>query len=177
VYHDTVGQNCVLELDFAIDRSGRVDPNHAAAYAQFGDWIRSCYGAPLANTTGTGTVSIVLQVPPSTPLVDRFWVREDLVSVRRFAPAFSFEKVKQYCGVCSAALQTQGERIRAFSVDVMEAGSGTWTNVNNGTAVGNKRIVVLPEPIKASALRLNVLAAVAEPYVADFAVFSPCPSS
>ena len=29
-----------MELDFAIDRTGRVDPKHAALYKALGDWIR-----------------------------------------------------------------------------------------------------------------------------------------
>ena len=30
------------EIDFAIARTGEVDPVHATAYAAFGAWIRSC---------------------------------------------------------------------------------------------------------------------------------------
>jgi alpha-L-fucosidase len=30
VYHQTVGRNGVLEMDFAIDRTGRVAPSHEA---------------------------------------------------------------------------------------------------------------------------------------------------
>ncbi len=33
-YHASVGQNSVLELDFAVDRTGRIDPVHAARYAE-----------------------------------------------------------------------------------------------------------------------------------------------
>ena len=44
VYHNSVGRNTVMELDFGIDRTGRVDPTHAALYATFGGWIKSCYG-------------------------------------------------------------------------------------------------------------------------------------
>lgn len=49
VYHNTVGANSLLELDFAIDETGQVDPVHAAAYQAFGDWIRGCYGTPGAH--------------------------------------------------------------------------------------------------------------------------------
>ena len=42
VYHQTVGRNGVLEMDFAIDRTGRVAPKHAARYKEFGDWVKSC---------------------------------------------------------------------------------------------------------------------------------------
>ena len=35
----------------AVHLSGGIDPKHAAAYAAFGGWIRSCYGTPLASTS------------------------------------------------------------------------------------------------------------------------------
>ena len=44
-YHQTVGHNTNLELDFAIDRHGLLREDHAAFYKRFGDWIRTCYGS------------------------------------------------------------------------------------------------------------------------------------
>lgn len=74
-----MGQNAVLELDFAIDLNGQVDPAHAAAYKQFGDWIRSCYGKPVARTHSNGTQVTLLSIPAADALVDRIWIREDQV--------------------------------------------------------------------------------------------------
>jgi hypothetical protein len=36
-------------MDFAIDRTGRVDSKHAARYKQFGAWLTSCYASPVAQ--------------------------------------------------------------------------------------------------------------------------------
>jgi hypothetical protein len=61
MYHNSVGANGHLELDFGIDRTGGVAPNHAVAYAQFGNWIRSCYGSPVASgalVPGDTTVTV-----------------------------------------------------------------------------------------------------------------------
>jgi alpha-L-fucosidase len=44
VYHKTVGNNGLLEMDLAINRDGIVEPSHAKRYKELGDWIRSCYG-------------------------------------------------------------------------------------------------------------------------------------
>ena len=61
VYHTTVGRNCVIELDFAIDRDGLVDPVHATRYREFGDWISSCYGrAPAFNSQAVAAVEAKL---------------------------------------------------------------------------------------------------------------------
>lgn len=48
-YHQTVGHNTVLELDFAINRHGLVEDTHAALYKRFGDFIKQCYGEPLGR--------------------------------------------------------------------------------------------------------------------------------
>merc|ERR1712050_142129 len=65
VYHDTVGRNCVLELDFAINRDGRVDPRHAERYREFGQWIHSCYGQPFASAYTHGGWNVTLMTNPS----------------------------------------------------------------------------------------------------------------
>ena len=85
VYHHTVGQNAVLELDFAIDRNGQVDPAHATRYKEFGDWIRSCYGKPVASTSGNATQTLLLKMPTGSASIDRVWVREDQVRPRLVA--------------------------------------------------------------------------------------------
>ena len=59
-YHDSVGANGHLEIDFGIDRTGGVDPKHAAGYKGFGDWIQSCYGSPVAEgLLASGATSLV----------------------------------------------------------------------------------------------------------------------
>lgn len=153
VYHDTVGAGGTLELDFAIDRDGLVDPAHAARYKQFGAWIRSCYGAPLAHAAANGTAPIVLSLPGGAAgsKVDRVWTRE-LIEV--------------------------GQRVRSYVVEYMAAGSSTWAPFASGTAIGNKRIDLhAGGSVTATQLRLTVTSSVAEPAIMDFAAFAPCPSS
>ena len=38
-YHSTVGHNTVLELDFAIDRTGQLEASHVDAYHRLGNWL------------------------------------------------------------------------------------------------------------------------------------------
>lgn len=45
--------------------------------AQFGDWIRACYGAPVARTSGSGSViTLTLNSTAQGVAVDRVWIRE-----------------------------------------------------------------------------------------------------
>lgn len=146
VYHASVGANCVLELDFAIDKTGNVHPSHAKAYKSLGDWSRACYGTPLAGTSGSGTEFNVSLPGGAAAVVDRFIVQED---------------------------QTYGQRIRAFSIQAL-GDDGSWTDMASGSSVGQKRIALAPSPVKASVFRLSVSQATAEPMLLAFAAFAPC---
>ena len=149
VYHQTVGRNAVLEMDFAIDRTGRVDPAHTARYTELGNWIRGCYGEgkALAETDGRGgSFSIAL---PTAAKVDRVVLRED---------------------------QAQGQRIRSYTVEAFV--NGAWAPFSHGDGVGNRRVdLAAAGAVSASALRLNISQAIAEPVVMHFGAYAPCPSS
>ncbi len=69
------------------------------------------------------------------------------------------------------------QRIRAYTVEALPAGSAAWVPFSSGTSVGNKRIDVSSDgPVHLQALRVNVTAAAAAPVIADFAVFANCTS-
>eukprot|EP01116_Phalansterium_solitarium_P001463 TRINITY_DN1125_c0_g1_i1.p1 TRINITY_DN1125_c0_g1~~TRINITY_DN1125_c0_g1_i1.p1 ORF type:complete len:636 (-),score=230.29 TRINITY_DN1125_c0_g1_i1:205-1947(-) len=90
IYHSTAGQNGVLELDFAVDRTGRIDFAHAERYADFGAWIRSCYGFAVARTSGNST-QLTIAVRAGVP-VDRVMIQENLVfgqRIRAYVVEFS----------------------------------------------------------------------------------------
>ena len=77
-YHNSVGNNGHLEIDFAVDRTGGIDPAHAAAYKLFGNWIRSCYGTPDATAyLAAGTSSVIV---PVTGSIDRIALSENQVT-------------------------------------------------------------------------------------------------
>jgi alpha-L-fucosidase len=129
VYHNSVGHNGKLELDFAISRTGQLAPAHTARYAEFGAWIGACYGAPLASVappTGAFTAQLTLGAAPVA--VDRIALREDL---------------------------NYGQSIYGYAVEY-DAGDGAWRPFSAGLSVGNKRIDVLPAPVNATRLRLTL---------------------
>tara|TARA_B110000305_G_C19060055_1_gene456679 strand:+ start:185 stop:343 length:159 start_codon:yes stop_codon:yes gene_type:complete len=41
-----------LGAAFSIDRDGLVEQSHADLYKALGDWVRECYGTPIASTVG-----------------------------------------------------------------------------------------------------------------------------
>lgn len=62
VYHGTVGRNGFLMMDFAPDKDGLIAPDQVARYKEFGDYIKGCYGHPIASTTGAWEVVTWLRV-------------------------------------------------------------------------------------------------------------------
>lgn len=138
VFHQTVGRNCLLELDLAPDRSGLIPARHAARYKELGDFIRSCYGTSfskdqVSNTTTETGVALTFAYP--TP-IDRIVLMED---------------------------QTSGQVIRSYEVyakvvdaEEMEGVLDVpWTLVSNGSSVGHKRIDLFDKAITVTDILVN----------------------
>jgi hypothetical protein len=145
----------MLELDFAIDRTGNVNPAHVVQYAAFGNWIRSCYGNPVATMSGpAGATTLTLQPlnpsSPSAPVsVDRVMIRED---------------------------QSFGQAVLSYRVDYQASAGGAWQNFSSGRVIGNKRIDVLSGgPVSAVALRLTLTSTADTTHISNFSAFSPGP--
>ena len=150
VYHQTVGRNCLFMLDMAPDRRGLIPVDHASRYKELGDFIRSCYGthALPTRTLTFDDSTVYVQLFDSSPVtVDRSVIQED---------------------------QTQGQVIRAYSVDVQLVNSSNttqWITVAQGTSVGNKKIDVwISGPQLINAVRLNITKSVDSPVIKAFTV-------
>jgi hypothetical protein len=134
-YHASVGRNCKLVLDLAVSRDGIVEPRHASRYKELGDFIRNCYGHPLVSNFTCTTDNCILQLP-STQLVDRVVIREDLRSA-------------------------SGITIRQWSIDgLMMWGDclNCWIDIPQarGQSIGFKRIALFGEAVSVRAIRLNI---------------------
>ena len=159
-YHSTIGANTVMELDFAIDRTGQVAPSHAALYQAFGDWRRKCYGNPVATATllpGSRSLELPLGAAGGGgALMDRVVLQEAL------------------------AVGTYGECVANYTLEVQLPG-GAWApfGVSGAHVIGNKRIELnaaapgaVGPAMNATAVRFNVTREYCVPEVA-VSVFSP----
>ncbi len=143
-YHRSVGMNGHLEIDFAISRTGEIDPLHAVAYKSFGDWIRSCYGTPVAvNGLVYGQTSFIIPLPATGVYIDRIMLQED---------------------------QTRGQLIASYVVEVQSG--GVWLPFSHGVSVGQKRID-LGENVLATSVRVSVTEAWGLPTGLTASLFSP----
>lgn len=147
VYHDTVGSNGVLEMDFAIDTTGNVAANQAARYKELGDWIRNCYGQSIVSTAKQGMNGgdniLSAEVDDEGVKFDRVMIQEDL---------------------------RNGQRVRAF--DILVNGK----TITSSSGVGFKRIILFEETLTSPANVSFVLNEYAGDTVniTNFAVFAPC---
>lgn len=148
-YHNSVGSNGHLEIDFAIDRTGGIDPIHAAGYRQFGNWITSCYGDAVATGSipnGANTVTVTLPGGNSGTVIDRIAMVED---------------------------QATGQNVINYLVQYTPAGSSGWQTFSQGTTIGSKRIDILSAPVTATSVRLSITLAYSSNLPVTVSVFNP----
>ena len=147
MYEASVGHNSQALIGIGIPPNGTVAGTlQAAALAGLGSYISACYGTPLLETSGVGSVFFLM---PSGPLpnVDRIVIAED---------------------------QTLGQRVRAYTIDA-QFSNGTVARVDNGTSVGNKKITVYAAALTDVAMvTLNFTTSIATPQLRQFAIFAGC---
>ncbi|MCC6284381.1 MAG: alpha-L-fucosidase [Phycisphaerales bacterium] len=133
MYEKSVGRGGVLLLNHAPDRSGLIPEPDVLRAAEFGALIEATYGLACASSSGCGR-EIVAQ--PSAPVeIDRIVLMEDI---------------------------TQGERVRAFELDVLVRGE--WSTVARGNSIGHKRIERIARA-SVEAVRLRVTESIGEPII------------
>ena len=145
MYEASVGHNTQALIGIGIPPNGTLAGTaQAAALASLGSWVSGCYGAPIAQTSGPGTVFTVMPSAPVT--LDRVVLQED---------------------------QTTGQRVRAWALKAYLA-DGSTLQLAQGQSIGNKRIVAFPEVQQVTMVELNISAAVGTPVLANVAIFGGC---
>ncbi len=141
MYEKSVGRNSTLILGLTPDTAGLIPAGDVARLKEFGDAVQAKYGMPLGMVSGSGKKEISLAL--SKPqLISSVMISEDI---------------------------SAGHRIKNFKVQA-HAG-GKWTNLFEGSAVGNKYIGVLPAPLLTKKLRLIIEDSFAPPLVTNFSVY------
>ena len=142
VYLKSVGQNTNLLLNTAANSSGLIPEKAQEIYKQFGDWIKSCFGAPVASTSGNGFILTLALPKPTT--ISKVSVRED---------------------------QTNGEMVTSFIIAAQTNDTEKHLVVDNGQSIGNKFIADINPPMVVSSLYLIILSAHDTPVISDFSVY------
>jgi alpha-L-fucosidase len=141
MYEKSVGRNSTLILGLTPDTAGLLPVGDVARLKEFGDAVRAKYGKPLGSVSGNGKKEISL-VLSKAQLISSVMISEDI---------------------------SGGHRIKNFKVQAHTGGK--WINLFEGSAVGNKFIGVLPEPLLTKKLRLIIEEAFDTPLVTSFSVY------
>ena len=151
-YHNSVGLGSNMLVGFTADRRGLVPENDVAKVTRVGDFLRRCYGSPLARSAEPTALHapadyIDLEMP-SGASTDRVWLREDI---------------------------TTGQRAQAFKVFTLATRQAEPQLVFTGSSVARKRIVLLNATMTVQVVRFQVTEALEWPVpISEVAAFAPC---
>ena len=141
LYYRSVGRGATFLLNSTPNTDGLIPEGDLALYKAFGDELERRFSNPLGATKGRGLVHTVRFDKPTR--INQFLIMEDY---------------------------REGHRIREFVVEARTA-TGEWVELNRGTAVGRKRILMF-EPIEATAVTLRITRNVNDPIVRELSVYS-----
>lgn len=131
IYFASVGSNSVLLLNVPPDRRGRIHENDARRLHEFGEWLRRSFARNLA-------------------------AGEDTLWTARAGEAREFDvKDGPFDAVMLQEEIGKGQRVERFRIEVSDDGR-TWETAAEGTTIGYKRIVRLPEARTARKLRVTI---------------------
>ena len=153
VYHQTVGNNCVMELGFATLRNGLLPKDQVIRAKEFGDWIKTCYSVPANGTLNKKNIKEFIVSFQNPVTIDRVMIQEDL---------------------------KYGQIVRKYKVEYKTTkNKNQYMQFSNGTSIGNKRIDIFGNKITfVNEVKLTILETVQdlEPYIKSFSGFHPCTS-
>ncbi len=140
LYYQSVGRGATFLLNSTPNTDGLIPEGDMARYKEFGEELQRRFSNPLGETSGRGLVHTIEFDQPTA--INQLMIMEDY---------------------------RQGHRIREFVVEGRTA-DGQWVEVNRGTAVGRKRIVMF-EPVQLTRLTLRITRNVNEPIIRDFKAY------
>lgn len=131
IYFASVGSNSVLLLNVPPDRRGRIHENDERRLREFGAWIRDSFTRGLLADGATPWTAAAGQS------------REFDIAGGPFNVVMLQEDI------------ARGQRVERFRVEISDDGKA-WRQVAEGTTIGYKRMIRLPEPMQASRLRVTI---------------------
>lgn len=139
IYCRSVGHGANLLVNMTPDRRGLIPEAEVARLTEFGSELRSQFGESLAETCSEDRWSegLALDLELGRPATVR-WV--------------SIEEDVRF-----------GQRVRRYRLEARR--NGVWSVVAEGQTLGRMRLVRLPSPVEADALRLRILDTVPLPKI------------
>ena len=157
IYFKSVGRNASLLLNIPVDRRGLVHENDARHLMELRTYLDNTFSRDLA----AGKPSEATCVRGGDPrfgagkAVDKdlttYWAVDD--GVTQASLEVDLGRDARFNVVMLREFIPLGQRVEAFSVEALVEGS--WRNVAEGTTIGSKRLLRIPDT-EAGRIRLNI---------------------
>ncbi len=171
IYYETVGRNSVLLLNFPPDRRGLMHKNDSMRAVEFGNFLKGTfqndltYGASASASDTWGDefeANNVIDGDTST-----FWTPPE--GVTNASLEIDLDTVKKFDIIMLQEYIQLGQRVTSYKIEAWY--DDKWNNLFTKKSIGNKRLLVLRSPIKASKIRLKVLDARGCPCIHTLGLF------
>lgn len=173
IWHGSVGRNANLLLNLPVDRRGLVHENDAARLMELRAALDAIYAEDLARGAGAHASSVhggdprfaarhAVDGDPAT-----YWTPGGGGAAASLVVELG--RTVRFDRVVLEEHLPLGQRVRSFGIDVRRGMD--WERVATGTTIGNKRILILGEPVEGEALRLEVLDGKAAPALENLELY------
>ncbi len=166
IYLKSVGRGANLILNVPPNHRGRIHERDSTNLAAFGEKVRSSFSKNLALKAKAYTAD----GKKTTFLTDEkieTSVGADHSKTKDFT--LKWKKSQTIQALWLHEDVTQGQRIRAFKVEVWE--NAQWRSVFQSTTIGYRKILVLPTPLKTSSIRVTVTDSKSRPLLSEIRVY------
>ena len=173
LYFKSTGRGASLLLNVPPDRRGLLGESDVASLRRFGELL----GATFATNLAAGakmTAPIRGNDPGSSPsnLTDgrrnTYWTTDDSLTtpdviMELDSPVtFNVIRLREYIQL--------GQRVEAFALDRWD--SGAWKPFAEATSIGSCRLILAPEPITTTKVRLRITQSPVCPALSEFGLYS-----
>lgn len=171
IYYESVGRNSLLLLNVPPDARGRLHPTDSARLLEFRAALDKIFKENLASGAKAGAdnsrggkfrPSNMVDGDPGT-----YWAAKDACLTPTLT--FEFKTPRRFNRLSLQEYVALGQRVAAFTVEAKSA-EGEWRRIGNGSTIGYKRILLLPETT-ATAVRVRITDSKACPVISEVAVY------
>lgn len=171
IYYESVGRNSLLLLNVPPDARGRLHPTDSARLLEFRAALDKIFKENLASGAKAGAdnsrggkfrPSNMVDGDPGT-----YWAAKDACLTPTLT--FEFKTPRRFNRLSLQEYVALGQRVAAFTVEARSA-EGEWRRIGNGSTIGYKRILLLPETT-ATAVRVRITDSKACPVISEVAVY------
>lgn len=177
IYYESVGRGANLILNAPPTKEGLIHPVDSARLVEFGQALKREFSRPLSKA-GIKKLEATNERGGSRRFSarcvldgkkDTYWATDD--SVQMASMTMTLKKTERLYAIRLREPIQLGQRIETFLIEALDA-SGEWQTVAEGTTIGPRRILRLPD-MEASALRVTVRSSRACPLLSEVQLFLP----